>query len=77
MRAFLGLVCVIAALFGASASAQTRSAQYVRAEERFLAMSVSDRMRFELMLTAAGYWPAVPNEDFNGRLFEAITRVPG
>jgi len=27
-----------------------------------------------LMLIAAGYWPSVPNENFNGRLFEAITR---
>ncbi|SEE04914.1 Putative peptidoglycan binding domain-containing protein [Rhizobiales bacterium GAS191] len=74
MRALLGLLAVLFALISAPASAQLRPPGYFDAAERFQAMAVPDRVGLELLLTAAGYWPAVPTENFNGRLFEAISR---
>ena len=40
----------------------------------FEQLSVSDRMTVQMLLTATGYWPAVPNLDFGRRLFEAISK---
>jgi S1-C subfamily serine protease len=40
----------------------------------FEALGLDARIKLQIMLTAAGYWNAVPNESFSGRLFESIAR---
>jgi serine protease Do len=70
------VLCVVAALIGLadiSASAQlARSPDYQAAFESFQGLSTNERAKLEVMLTAAGYWNAVPVENFSGRVFEAI-----
>ena len=73
-----------AVLFGAvalfvvapKAVAQTpRPPGYAEAESIYqTALSAEQRVFIQVLLTAAGYWNAVPNENFNGRLFRAIQR---
>ncbi len=58
-----------------SAVAQTRPPGYVEAESDFQStLSVQNRLLFQVLMAAAGYWNAVPNENFNQRLFRAIQR---
>ncbi len=58
-----------------SAIAQARPPGYVEAESAFQsAFNVEQRLIFQVLLTSAGYWNAVPNENFNQRLSKAIQR---
>jgi S1-C subfamily serine protease len=67
------LVAVLALLgFLSTASAQSRPPGYFEAERAFSSLSTEDRIALQVVLTANGYWPAVPNVNFNNRLFEAI-----
>jgi S1-C subfamily serine protease len=59
------------------ASAQQRPPGYVQAEQRYQQLTTDERIKLQVLLTAAGYWPAVPNVGFSGRLFEAIRRFQG
>lgn len=54
--------------------AQTRPVGYDDAERAFVQLTLDQRVRLQVLLTTAGYWPAVPNEDFSSRLFGAIVR---
>ena len=45
---------------------------YARAEDAFMHLTLDERVKLQVLLTAAGYWPAVPNADFSTRLFNAI-----
>jgi len=63
----LGLVC-------GPAAAQQRPPGYTDAEQRYMQLTVDERIKLQVLLTATGYWPAVPNVSFSGRLFEAIKR---
>ena len=45
---------------------------YRSAERSFLAQPVSSRIDLQHLLTAAGYWASVSNEEFGKRLFAAI-----
>ena len=67
-------LCV--ALYGllAPVSAQTVQSDYVQAEVAFSHLTLDQRVKLQVLLTAAGYWPAVPNADFSARLFNAILR---
>ena len=47
---------------------------YRTAERSFLMQSTESRIELQQLLTAAGYWAAVSNEEFGNRLFEAINR---
>ncbi len=67
----------IALLMGATTgSAQTaRPPGYVEAEAVYQsALTAENRVFLQVLLTGAGYWNAVPNENFNGRLYRAIQR---
>ncbi len=55
-----------------SASARTQLPGYAQAEDAFVRLPFDERVRLQLLLTAAGYWPAVPDADFSARLFNAI-----
>ncbi|MGA2637681.1 peptidoglycan-binding domain-containing protein [Methylocella sp.] len=58
-----------------SIAAPTTPQGYREAEQVFLTnYSVEQRLDLQIMLTAAGYWIAVPNENFSQRLFESIKR---
>jgi hypothetical protein len=37
------------------------------AESAFVQTPLDDRVKFQVFLTAAGYWQTVPNENFNSR----------
>jgi S1-C subfamily serine protease len=56
------------------AAAQKRPPGYGEAARQFESLAVDQRIRLQVLLTAAGYWSAVPNVAFNGRLFEAVQR---
>src|SRR4051812_37426263 len=73
MKIMRWLVALLALLsFLSAASAQPRRPSYVEAEGAFSSLSVQDRIALQVVLTANGYWPAVPNVNFNNRLFDAI-----
>jgi hypothetical protein len=67
-------VCVLLFLMLAAlpAAAQKRPPGYAEAAQQFESLTVDHRIRLQVLMTAAGYWPAVPNVNFNGRLFEAV-----
>lgn len=67
-------LCV--ALYGllAPVAAQTDQSDYIQAEDAFLHLTLGQRVKLQVLLTAAGYWPAVPDADFSARLFNAISR---
>lgn len=74
-RKLIACTLVLAGLFTAPVSAQPRPPGYLEAETYFNSgATVEQRLRFQVMLVAAGYWKAVPNENFNLRLFKAIQR---
>jgi serine protease Do len=72
--ALLSLGCIVTSLsvFPIQASAQTRAPGYAEAENAFTQLNIDQRVKMQILLTAAGYWPAVPNVDFSTRLFKAI-----
>jgi serine protease Do len=72
---FATLSCfAIASLSAWGAQADERPAGYAEAENAFNQLTLDQRIELQLLLTTAGYWPAVPNQNFSGRLFDAITR---
>jgi serine protease Do len=64
------------ALYGLSAPvlAQTNLPGFVQADDAFMHLTLDQRVKLQVLLTAAGYWPAVPDADFSARLFNAILR---
>jgi serine protease Do len=67
-RAATGLAILLAALVcgGPPALAQVRPLGYVEAASTFQStFNVEQRLFFQVLMTAAGYWNAVPNENFN------------
>lgn len=55
------------------AAAQKRSPDYSAAASQFESYSIEQRIKVQVLMTASGYWPAVPNVSFSSRLFQAIT----
>ena len=75
--AFLLLLsCSLTSLFllCIEAIAQTSLIEYGEAENAFMSMSLDQRIKTQVLLTAAGYWPAVPTANFDTRLFDAIEK---
>lgn len=56
------------------ADAAPYSPTYATAAESFTSAPIDLRIELQLLLTAAGYWNAVPNASFSKRLFEALLR---
>ncbi|WP_400769366.1 trypsin-like peptidase domain-containing protein [Methylosinus sporium] len=74
MRAFLRLLFTVAAL-GASvpyAGAESRPPGYADAERAFSALTPAHRLYFQVLMTGAGYFNAVPTERLSTRLFNGI-----
>jgi serine protease Do len=69
-RLFALILMLLAAL---PAAAQKRPPGYASAASQFESLTVEQRIRLQVLLTTSGYWPAVPNVNFNGRLFDAIS----
>ena len=61
-------------VFAIAASAQYAPPGYAEADSAFTQLDIEQRIRLQILLTAAGYWPAVPNADFSVRLFNAICK---
>ena len=70
-------LCVAVSGLWAPVSAQTNLPAYVQAEDAFVHLTLDQRIKLQVLLTAAGYWPAVPDENFSTRLFNAILRFEG
>ena len=70
MRFLVGLL--LSALFLTPAGAQPRPPGYAEAAQAFHGLGPESRIMLQVLLTAAGYWSAVPNENFSLRLFKAI-----
>lgn len=74
-----GAAFALAGIIGAAITipstvhAQSRPPGYYEAERAYqTVLSAQQRVFLQVLLTGAGYWNAVPNENFNGRLFKAI-----
>ena len=59
---------------GIEAAAQSQLPGYAQAEDAFMRLTLDERVKLQVLLTAAGYWPAVPDAAFNTRLFNAILK---
>jgi S1-C subfamily serine protease len=57
-----------------SAGAQANASTFEEARAAFASAPVESRITLQILLTAAGYWNAVPNETFGKRLFASIQR---
>jgi len=55
----------------AAAHAQYPDPYFPPAQEAFLSLKPDTRLWFQIFLTSAGHWPAVPNVGYSRRLFEA------
>lgn len=51
--------------------AQNSDPYFRPAQEAFLSLKPETRLWFQIVLTSAGHWPAVPNIGYSRRLFEA------
>lgn len=47
---------------------------YADAERAFSQLPIGDRLTFKVLLTTAGYWPAIADADFSRKLFDATTQ---
>jgi serine protease Do len=52
--------------------AQQRPELFAEANAVFKRLTAEERIHAQLLLTASGYWNAVPNLDFSNRMFESI-----
>lgn len=68
------LICSSGFFLPERSLAQTEPQAYSQAEDSFMQLNVDERVKLQVLLTAAGYWPAVPDADFSVRLFNAISR---
>ena len=59
---------------GIEAAAQSQLPGYAKAQDAFMRLTLDERVKLQVLLTAAGYWPAVPDAAFNTRLFNAILK---
>ncbi|HEX2135509.1 MAG TPA: serine protease [Microvirga sp.] len=62
---------VLALLVAAPARATGEDAFFREAERQYLALEVNTRLLYQILLTSAGYWPAVPNVAYSRRLHAA------
>jgi hypothetical protein len=68
------VVCFSYFFFRGRSFAQTELPGYPQAEDSFMQLNLDERVKLQVFLTAAGYWPAVPDANFSTRLFNAILR---
>ncbi len=73
-------LCAVLLVFGFAAAvipstptvAESQLPGYAEAEDAFMRLTLDERVKLQILLTTAGYWPAVPDADFSTRLFNAI-----
>lgn len=54
-----------------AAHSQSTDPYFLQARDAFLKLEPSTRLWFQVFLTSAGHWPAVPNINYSRRLFDA------
>jgi serine protease Do len=68
-----GIICLaLSLLITAPAVSEPKPPGYIEAEAAFSSLPVDQRLVFQALITGAGYFNGVPNEQFNLRLFKAI-----
>ena len=72
--AFAGVLMGVMLSASTSAGAQASGSTFEEAGMAFASAPVESRITLQILLTAAGYWNAVPNETFGKRLFAALQR---
>ena len=76
MRSILilcGRAALAACLVFVALSCPGHADNYGIARAEFNRLPIDQRYETQVLLGVAGYWPAVANDEFNHRLFEAIT----
>ncbi|TCO11988.1 trypsin-like peptidase [Camelimonas lactis] len=63
------------ALAGGQTQARPQDPYFRTAQRQFLSLEPETRLWFQIFLTSAGHWPAVPNIGYSTRLFEATRRL--
>jgi len=71
------IILLVLLTLPATAQAPVRPFGYEEAAGVFHGLDVDSRVRLQLLLTAAGVLASVPNENFNGRIFRAISDFQG
>jgi Trypsin-like serine proteases, typically periplasmic, contain C-terminal PDZ domain len=71
---FLLVISAFCLAFASSAFAQGRDVDFYHAERAFNRLEPQNRVLMQLALTAAGYWPAVPNQTYSLRLHREVVR---
>lgn len=71
MRLRAAAVGLSLALAPMAAYAQSPDPHFQAAQQAFHGLKPDTRLWFQLFLTSAGHWPAVPNMSYSRRLFEA------
>jgi serine protease Do len=66
------IACVFASIPLDEVTAQSKLPGYAQAEDAFMHLALDEKVKLQVLLTAAGYWPAVPDANFSTRLFNAI-----
>ncbi len=56
----------------AQTTAQTQLPGYAQADDAFMRLTLDERVKLQVLLTAAGYWPDVPEAGFGAHLFNAV-----
>jgi S1-C subfamily serine protease len=72
LLSLFGSAAIHETVFPTDAGAQYLPSGYEQADSAFVKLNIDQRLKLQILLTAAGYWPAVPNTDFSTRLFKAI-----
>lgn len=71
MRLRMCAAVLAAVVWSAPATAQQQDPYFPAAQRVFSSLDVDTRLLFQLFLTSAGHWPAVPNVSYSRRLFAA------
>jgi hypothetical protein len=72
MLIFYGRTALAACLAFVALSCSGQADDYGIARADFNRLPIDQRYEMQALLGVAGYWPAVANDEFNHRLFEAI-----
>ena len=61
----------------AQTTAQTQLPGYAQADDAFMRLTLDERVKLQVLLTAAGYWPDVPEAGFRRPFVQCGLAIPG
>lgn len=74
-RASVAALLLAIVLGGGQLQARQQDPYFSAAQQQFLSLDPETRLWFQIFLTSAGHWPAVPNIGYSTRLFDATRRL--